>query len=70
MMQQIGVTSSKPHAKGNPSSPDTVLNKEQVSIYEDQVDLSFIHGGAVSNKLKRKRKDDYNVKNKQNKCVH
>nr|GEW71043.1 hypothetical protein [Tanacetum cinerariifolium] len=70
IIQQIGVTSTKPHAKGDPSSPDTVLTKEQVAIYEDQVDLSFIHGPAVSNKLKRKRKDDYNVKNKQIKCVH
>ncbi|GKB78627.1 putative cyclin-D7-1 [Tanacetum coccineum] len=70
IIQQIGVTSTKPHAKGDPSSPDTVLTKEQVAIYEDQVDLSFIHGRAVSNKLKRKRKDDYNVKNKQIKCVH
>nr|GEV14366.1 ribonuclease H-like domain-containing protein [Tanacetum cinerariifolium] len=49
IIQQIGVTSTKPHAKGDPSSPDTVLTKEQVAIYEDQVDLSFIHGRAETN---------------------
>ncbi|GJT86271.1 putative cyclin-D7-1 [Tanacetum coccineum] len=70
IIQQIRVTSIEPHAKGDPSIPDTILTREQVAIYEDQVDLSFIHGRVVSNKLKRKMKDDYNVKNKQIKCVH
>ncbi|PWA91749.1 Cyclin-like protein [Artemisia annua] len=70
MMQQVWSTSSKPHSNWDPSSPDTVLTKEQVAIYEDQVDLSFIHGPDMNKKLKRKRKDDYNVMNKHKKCVH
>ena len=66
MMQQVWSTSSKPHSNWDPSSPDTVLTKEQVDIYEDQVDLSFIHGPDMNKKLKRKRKADYNVMNKHN----
>lgn len=58
MMQEMLVSFRKSNA--NPSSPDTVLTKEQVAIYEKQVDLSFIDGHAPmkKNNVKRKRGED------------
>ncbi|XP_071687331.1 putative cyclin-D7-1 [Rutidosis leptorrhynchoides] len=72
-MQEILVRSHKLEANGNPSSPDTVLAKEPVTIREQQVDLCFIDGPATDmmNKLKRKRygdQDEWVVNHK--KCVN
>ncbi|KAI3669566.1 hypothetical protein L6452_40806 [Arctium lappa] len=65
MMHQILVRFRKSEASSNPSSPDTVLTKEQVAIHEGQVDLSFIEGPDTKSKLKRKRgggeEDDHYV---------
>ncbi|XP_024974693.1 putative cyclin-D7-1 [Cynara cardunculus var. scolymus] len=62
-MHQILVRSRKSEASSNPSSPDTVLTKEQVAIREGQVDLSFMEGPDKKSKLKRKRgeEDDHCV---------
>nr|XP_043608907.1 putative cyclin-D7-1 [Erigeron canadensis] len=77
LMQEILVRCRKqPDANGNPSSPDTVLIKEQVAIYEEQVDLSFIDGPntlmLLTNGLKRKRGEDGHdhCVTKFNKCVN
>ncbi|KAI3525844.1 hypothetical protein L1887_04973 [Cichorium endivia] len=59
MMQETLVRFCKSEANGNPSSPDTVLTKEQVAILEEQVDLSFIDGhNAKNNMIKRKKEED------------
>lgn len=70
MMQEILIRSHKSEANGNPSSPDTVLTKEQLTICEKQVDLSFIDGPAVMmNDLKRKREGEDECIVKHKKCV-
>lgn len=61
MMQETLVRCCKSEANGNPSSPDTVLIKEQVAIFEEQIDLSLIDGSNLQKKknlVKRKREED------------
>ncbi|CAH1424888.1 unnamed protein product [Lactuca virosa] len=61
MMQETLVRCCKSEANGNPSSPDTVLIKEQVAIFEEQIDLSLIDGSNVQKKknlVKRKKEED------------
>ncbi|KAL4587316.1 hypothetical protein LXL04_000185 [Taraxacum kok-saghyz] len=71
MMQETLVRLCKSEANGNPSSPDTVLTKDQIAIFEDQIDLSLIDGFNVKKKklLKRRREVDDGSFMKHKKCV-
>ncbi|KAI7735227.1 hypothetical protein M8C21_028358 [Ambrosia artemisiifolia] len=55
-MQEILVGYQKTESNRNPSSPDTVLIKElQTPISMEHIDLSFMDGPTMKEKLKRKR---------------